>query len=76
MDSCWFPEPRKGLPNYISKEYAIIEVKISIMAATNLNTVRSTIEARLATELATSPVIPVVFNMAFDSTTEDTLCSV
>ena len=43
------------------------------MAATNLNTVRSTIEARLATELATSPVIPVVFNnMAFDSTTEDT----
>ena len=43
------------------------------MAATNLNTVRSTIEARLATELATSPVIPVVFNnMTFDSTTEDT----
>ena len=43
------------------------------MAATNLNTDRSTIEARLATELATSPVIPVVFNnMAFDSTTEDT----
>tara|TARA_R100001082_G_scaffold110222_1_gene89547 strand:- start:593 stop:1015 length:423 start_codon:yes stop_codon:yes gene_type:complete len=43
------------------------------MAATDLNTVRSTIEARLATELALSPVIPVVFsNMAFDSTTEDT----
>ena len=43
------------------------------MAALNLNTVRSTIEARLATELASSPVIPVVFsNMAFDSTTEDT----
>ena len=43
------------------------------MAATDLNTVRSTIEARLATELASSPVIPVVFsNMAFDSTTEDT----
>ena len=43
------------------------------MAAVDLNTVRSTIEARLATELATSPVIPVVFNnMAFDSTTEDT----
>ena len=42
------------------------------MAATDLNTVRSTIEARLATELASSPVIPVVFNnMAFDSTTED-----
>ena len=43
------------------------------MAAVDLNTVRSTIEARLATELATSPAIPVVFNnMAFDSTTEDT----
>ena len=42
------------------------------MAATNLNTVRSTIESRLATELASSPAIPVVFNnMAFDSTTED-----
>ena len=42
------------------------------MAATDLNTVRSTIEARLATELALSPAIPVVFNnMAFDSTTED-----
>tara|TARA_R100001460_G_scaffold2455_4_gene8006 strand:- start:35 stop:457 length:423 start_codon:yes stop_codon:yes gene_type:complete len=43
------------------------------VAATDLNTVRSTIEARLATELASSPAIPVVFNsMAFDSTTEDT----
>ena len=43
------------------------------MAATDLNTVRSTIEARLATELASSPAISVVFsNMAFDSTTEDT----
>ena len=43
------------------------------MAATDLNTVRSTIEARLATELASSPAITVVFNnMAFDSTTEDT----
>ena len=43
------------------------------MAAVDLNSVRSTIEARLATELASSPVIPVVFNnMAFDSTTEDT----
>ena len=42
------------------------------MAAVDLNTVRSTIEARLATELASSPVIPVVFsNMSFDSTTED-----
>jgi hypothetical protein len=43
------------------------------MAATDLNTVRSTIEARLATELASSPTIPVVFNnMTFDSTAEDT----
>jgi len=42
------------------------------MAAIDLNTVRSSIEARLATELASSPAIPVVFNnMAFDSTTED-----
>ena len=43
------------------------------MAAIDLNTVRSTIEGRLATELASSPVIPVVFsNMSFDSTHEDT----
>ena len=43
------------------------------MAATDLNTVRSTIEARLATELASSPAIAVVFNnMTFDSTAEDT----
>ena len=36
------------------------------MAAIDLNTVRSTIEGRLATELASSPAIPVVFNnMAF-----------
>ena len=43
------------------------------MAAIDLNTVRSTIEGRLATELASSPAIPVVFNnMAFDSPTEDT----
>ena len=43
------------------------------MAATDLNTVRYTIEARLATELASSPAIPVVFNnMTFDSTAEDT----
>ena len=42
------------------------------MAAIDLNTVRSTIEGRLATELASSPVIPVVFsNMSYDSTTED-----
>ena len=43
------------------------------MAATDLNAVRSTIEARLATELALDPAIPVVFNnMTFDSTAEDT----
>ena len=43
------------------------------MTATNLNTVRSTIETRLATELASDPAISVVFNnMSFDSTTEDT----
>ena len=43
------------------------------MAAVDLNTVRSTIEARLATALASSPAIPVVFNnMTFDSTAEDT----
>ena len=43
------------------------------MAAVDLNTVRSTIEGRLATELASSPVIPVVFNnMAFNSKTENT----
>ena len=43
------------------------------MAAIDINTVRSTIEARLATELASSPAIPVVFsNMTFDSTAEDT----
>ena len=32
------------------------------MAATNLNTVRSTIESRLKDELANAPVIPVSFN--------------
>ena len=43
------------------------------MAATDLNIVRQTIEARLATELASSPAIPVVFNnQPFDSTTQDT----
>ena len=37
------------------------------MAATNLNTVRAAIEGRIATELALSPAIPVVFhNMSFD----------
>ena len=38
------------------------------MAAIDLNTVRATIESRVATELANSPAIPVVFhNMSFDS---------
>ena len=38
------------------------------MAAIDLNTVRATIEARVATELASSPAFPVVFhNMSFDS---------
>ena len=32
------------------------------MAAADLNSIRSTIEGRLATELAGSPVLPVVFN--------------
>jgi len=39
------------------------------MAATDLNSVRATIEGRLATELANSPTISVVFqNMAFEPT--------
>ena len=39
------------------------------MAAADLNSVRATIEGRLATELANSPAIPVVFhNMAFEPT--------
>ena len=43
------------------------------MAATDLNTVRSTIESRLSTELASSPAISVVFNnQPFDSTSEET----
>ena len=43
------------------------------MAAVDLNTVRSTIEARLVTELASTPPVTVLFNnMAFDSTTKDT----
>jgi len=43
------------------------------MAAVDLNSVRSTIEGRLSTELASSPAITVVFNnMSFDSTTADT----
>ena len=39
------------------------------MAAADLNAVRATIEARLATELANSPAIPVVFHtMAYEPT--------
>ena len=39
------------------------------MAAVDLNTIRSTIEGRLKTELANAPPIPVVFNnIAYDST--------
>ena len=39
------------------------------MAAADLNTIRATIEGRLATELASSPAIPVVFqNMPFEPT--------
>jgi hypothetical protein len=39
------------------------------MAAADLNSVRATIEGRLATELANSPAIPVVFhNMAYEPT--------
>ena len=39
------------------------------MAAADINSVRATIEGRLATELADSPAIPVVFhNMAFEPT--------
>jgi hypothetical protein len=39
------------------------------MAAADLNSVRATIEGRLATELAGSPAIPVVFhNMAYEPT--------
>ena len=39
------------------------------MAAADLNTIRATIEGRLATELASSPAIPVVFhNMPYEPT--------
>ena len=39
------------------------------MAAADLNAIRATVEGRLATELAGSPAIPVVFhNMAFEPT--------
>ena len=39
------------------------------MAAADLNSIRATIERRLATELANSPAIPLVFhNMAYEPT--------
>ena len=39
------------------------------MAAADLNSIRATIEGRLATELADSPALPVVFhNMAYEPT--------
>lgn len=39
------------------------------MAAADLNSIRATVEGRLATELASSPAVPVVFhNMAFEPT--------
>tara|TARA_Y100000114_G_scaffold112641_1_gene106486 strand:- start:180 stop:587 length:408 start_codon:yes stop_codon:yes gene_type:complete len=42
------------------------------MAATDLNTVRKTIEQRLLTELNEAPVIPLIFNnMPFESFSED-----
>ena len=42
------------------------------MAATNLNTVRKTIEKRLFTELNDAPIIPVVFNnQTFDPTSNE-----
>ena len=45
------------------------------MAAANLNTIRAAIEGRIATELASSPVIPVVFhNMAYEPTPESNWC--
>ena len=43
------------------------------MAAVDLNTVRSTIEQRLFTELNEAPIIPIVFNnMPFESIAENT----
>ena len=42
------------------------------MAATDLNTVRKTIEQRLLTELNEAPVIPIIFNnMPFESFSEN-----
>ena len=45
------------------------------MAALDLNTIRATIEGRLATELASSPAIDVVFhNMPYTPTPETDWC--
>ncbi len=45
------------------------------MAATDLNTVRATIESRLETELANSPATPVVFqNSAYKPTPNSSWC--
>ena len=42
------------------------------MAATNLNTVRSTIETRIRNEFRTGQPIPIVFNnVPFDASTVD-----
>ena len=42
------------------------------MSATDLNTVRSTIEQRLSSELNEAPIIPVIFNnMPFESISQD-----
>ena len=46
------------------------------MAATNLNTVRSTIETRLRDEFETGQPVPIVFsNVPFDATAVDTFIS-
>ena len=43
------------------------------MAAADLNSIRATIEGRLATELAKAPLIPVVFNnMPYEPTSNST----
>ena len=45
------------------------------MAATDLNTVRSAIEGRLGTELASSPAIPVAYhNVPYTPTPGDSWC--
>lgn len=45
------------------------------MAATNLNTVRATVEGRLKTELDGSPAVPVVFNnMPYTPTPNSSWC--